>query len=56
MIYDLREFLVVHPKGRHDLRDSSVAVYWLPCMGCDQAYIGKTANIPLLTVNTMNYP
>ena len=37
--------ILVHPKDKNDITETSDGVYDIPCKGCDKSYIGETGRL-----------
>jgi len=37
--------LLVHPKDKRDVKETSDCVYEIPCLNCEKSYIGETARL-----------
>ena len=37
--------ILVHPKDKKDITETSDVVYDIPCKGCDKSYIGETGHL-----------
>ena len=43
--YNTLKRLLVHPKDKRDVAQTSDCVYKVPCMSCDKAYVGETGRL-----------